>query len=181
MLKVTEIFDTDSNGNKEYTGILVEMIIGVGNPGANYDFNNGFFIGTPPKTIVSDWTATLTVKKGASTEYVYQQITADEGFVSGIGDFWSGWVAMPGTDAGNLGRDDFYDGDGCYTFEVSIQNELGEDVVDSSSKIEFSWESNEAGTSNEPASSEIADICITGQITTVYTVTVDVKPWLTSL
>ena len=153
-VKVTEIFDTDSNGNKEYTGILVEMIIGVGNPGANYDFNNGFFIGTPPKTIVSDWTATLTVKKGASTEYVYQQITADEGFVSGIGDFWSGWVAMPGTDAGNLARDGFYDGDGCYTFEVSIQNELGEDVVDSSSKIEFSWESNEAGTSNEPASSE---------------------------
>ena len=61
---------------------------------------------------------------------------------------------MPGTDAGNLARDDFYDGDGCYTFEVSIQNELGEDTVDSSSKIEFSWESNEAGTSNEPASSE---------------------------
>ena len=148
-VKVTEVFDTDSNGNKEYTGISVEMIIGVGNPGANYDFNNGFFIGTPPKTIVSDWTATLTVKKGTSTTHVYQQITSDEGFVAGIGDFWTGWVAMPGTDAGNLAKDDFFDGDGCYTFEVSIQNTLGGDVVDSNSRIEFSWESNEASSSGE--------------------------------
>ena len=148
-VKVTEVFDTDSNGNKEYTGISVEMIIGVGNPGATYNFNNGFFVGTPPKTIVSDWTATLTVKKGTSTTYVYQQITSDEGFVSGIGDFWTGWVAMPGTDGGNLARGDFFDGDGCYTFEVSIQNALGGDVVDSSSRIEFSWDSNEASSSGE--------------------------------
>ena len=148
-VKVTEVFDTDSNGNKEYTGISVEMIIGIGNPGATYNFNNGFFVGTPPKTIVSDWTATLTVKKGTSTTYVYQQITSDEGFVSGIGDFWTGWVAMPGTDGGNLARGDFFDGDGCYTFEVSIQNDLGGDVVDSSSRIEFSWDSNEASSSGE--------------------------------
>ena len=74
------------------------------------------------------------MKKGASTEYVYQQITADEGFgVSSIGDFWSGWVAMRYRNAGSLAKNDFWDGDGCYTFEVSIQNTLGEDVNGSSS------------------------------------------------
>ena len=156
-VKIIEVYDTvstETDNERTYTGISVEMIVGMGNPGSEFSFSSDYFSGTPPKTIVSDWTVTLTVKKGASTTYTYQDITADEGFVAGIGDFWSGWVAMPGTEAGNLARDDFYDGDGCYTFEVSIQNELGDDTVDSSSKIEFSWESNEAGTSNEPASSE---------------------------
>ena len=56
---------------------------------------------------------------------------------------------MPGTEAGNLAKDDFFDGDGCYTFEVSIQNTLGEDVVDSSSMIEFFWESNEVNSDDD--------------------------------
>ena len=40
------------------------MIAGIGSPGANYAFTNGFFTGTPPKTIVSDWTATLSINGG---------------------------------------------------------------------------------------------------------------------
>ena len=68
---------------------------------------------------------------------------------------------MPGTEAGNLARDDFYDGDGCYTFEVQIDNSLGESYTDTSSQIEFFWDSNEAG-GNDPASSQmlIATSCI---------------------
>ena len=156
-VKIIEVYDTvstETDNERTYTGISVEMIVGMGNPGSEFSFSSDYFSGTPPKTIVSDWTVTLTVKKGASTTYTYQDITADEGFVAGIGDFWSGWVAMPGTEAGNLARDDFYDGDGCYTFEVSIQNELGGETVDSSSRIEFFWDSNEASSSTEPASSE---------------------------
>ena len=156
-VKIIEVYDTvstETDNERTYTGISVEMIVGMGNPGSEFSFSSDYFSGTPPKTIVSDWTVTLTVKKGASTTYTYQDITADEGFVAGIGDFWSGWVAMPGTEAGNLARDDFYDGDGCYTFEVSIQNELGGETVESSSRIEFFWDSNEASSSTEPASSE---------------------------
>ena len=44
--------------------IEIEMIIGIGNPGADYAFTNGFFTGTPPKTVVSDWTATLSINGG---------------------------------------------------------------------------------------------------------------------
>ena len=102
------------------------MILGIGNPSADYSFSSDYFTGTPPKTIKSDWSATLTVKKDSSTVYQYSTIQANEGLVNGLGEFWAGWVIMPGTEAGNLDRDDFYDGDGCYTFEVQIDNSLGE-------------------------------------------------------
>ena len=152
-VRITEVFDTNSNGEKTYTGITVEMIIGMGDPSAEYGFSNNFFTGTTPKTIASDWSATLVVKKGSDVEYQYTTINANEGIVNGIGEFFGGWVLMPGTDAGNLAKDDFYDsGDGCYTFEVQIVNDLGETYTDTSSIIEFFWDSNEAG-GDDPASS----------------------------
>ena len=152
--KVTEYFTTDSGtGDKTYTGISVEMIIGIGNPSADYSFSSDYFTGTPPKTITSDYSATLTVKKGSSTVYQYSTVQANEGLVNGLGEFWAGWVIMPGTEAGNLARDDFYEGDGCYTFEVQIDNSLGDSYTDTSSRIEFFWDSNEAG-GNDPASSQ---------------------------
>ena len=152
-VRITEVFDTNSNGEKTYTGITVEMIIGMGDPSAEYGFSNNFFTGTTPKTIASDWSATLVVKKGSNVEYQYTTINANEGIVNGIGEFFGGWVLMPGTDAGNLAKDDFYDsGDGCYTFEVQIVNDLGETYTDTSSIIEFFWDSNEAG-GDDPASS----------------------------
>ena len=152
-VRITEVFSTGSNGEKTYTGITVEMIIGMGEPSADYSFSNNFFTGTTPKTIASDWSATLVVKKGSNVEYQYTTINANEGVVNGIGEFFGGWVVMPGTNAGDLARDDFYDsGDGCYTFEVQIVNDLGETYTDSSSAIEFFWDSNEAG-GDDPASS----------------------------
>ena len=155
LVKVGEVYWTNPDGNKEYTGLTVEMILGIGDPDASFDFSNGFFTGTTPMPIESDWSATLTVKRGSSIEYQYSTIQADEGVVNGLGDFWFDWVRMPGTSAGDLAKDDFYTGDGCYTFEVEIVNVLGETYVDSSSKIEFFWDSNEADSSNsQPASSE---------------------------
>ena len=158
-VRVNEVYTTDSNGEKEYTGIAVEMIIGLGDPDAAFDFSNNYFTGTTPKTIVSDWTATLKVKFGNSIVYTYDSITANEGTVNGLGEFWSGWVLMPGTDAGNLARDDFYDDDGCYTFEIEIVNLLGETYTDASTQIEFSWTSNEAQDSEQNSSDQQATAC----------------------
>ena len=153
-VKVGEVFWTETDGTKEYTGITVEMILGIGDPDASYDFSNGFFTGTTPMPIESDWSATLTVKRGSTVEYQYSTIQANEGVVNGLGDFWFDWVRMPGTSAGDLAKDDFYTGDGCYTFEVEIVNVLGDTYVDSSSKIEFFWDDNEANDKDQPASSE---------------------------
>ena len=156
-IKVTEVFETDeSNGVKTYTGITVEMIVGMGNPDSDYEFEADYFSGTIPQTIVSDWTADVVVKYGSSVKYEYNSINADEGIVNGLGEFSFNWVTLPGTGAGDLERSDFYDEDGCYTFEVTIENENGEIHVDSSSKIKFFWDDNEANNDDEdqPASSE---------------------------
>ena len=151
-VKVGEVFWTETDGTKEYTGITVEMILGIGDPDASFDFSNGFFTGTTPMPIESDWSATLTVKRGSTVEYQYSTIQANEGIVNGVGEFWFDWVRMPGTSAGDLAKDDFYNGDGCYTFEVEIVNVLGETYTDSSSQIHFYWDSNEADSSNsQPA------------------------------
>ncbi len=159
-VKVGEVFWTDTEGDKEYTGITVEMILGiaavdpdVNTPDASFEFSNGFFTGTTPMPIESDWSATLTVKRGSTVEYQYSTIQANEGVVNGLGDFFFVWVRMPGTSAGDLARDDFYTGDACYTFEVEIENALGDTYVDSSSKIEFFWDENEATDDSKPAES----------------------------
>ena len=153
-VKVGEVFWTETDGTKEYTGITVEMILGIGDPDASFDFSNGFFTGTTPMPIESDWSATLTVKRGSTVEYQYSTIQANEGIVNGVGEFWFDWVRMPGTSAGDLAKDDFYNGDGCYTFEVEIVNVLGETYTDSSSQIHFYWDSNEASTTDTDQAAE---------------------------
>ena len=153
-VRITEVFDTNSNGEKTYTGITVEMIIGMGDPSAEFGFSNNYFTGTTPKTIASDWSATLVVKKGSNVEYQYSTINANEGIVNGIGEFFGGWVVMPGTNAGDLARDDFYDSDGCYTFEVEIVNDLGETYTDTSSQIEFFWDDNEINNDDQDQPAE---------------------------
>jgi hypothetical protein len=158
------VFETDesgassnTNGDKTYTGITVQMIVGMGNPDSDYEFEADYFSGTIPQTIVSDWTADVVVKYGSSVKYEYNSINADEGIVNGLGEFSFNWVTLPGTGAGDLERSDFYEEDGCYTFEVTIENENGEIHVDSSSKIKFFWDANEANENDDedqPASSE---------------------------
>ena len=143
-VRATEVFETDSDGHRTYNGITVEMIVGMGmnsgSSGASFDFADGFYTGTPPKTITSDWTADVVVKGG--NQYSYNTITADEGLVSGLGEFQFNWVSLNGQ--GYLDRSDFYDDDGCYTFEVTIVNEHGQTFTSSVSRIEFFWDSNEA-------------------------------------
>lgn len=155
-VRISEKFTTDTEtGEKTYTGINVEMIIGMGDPDASFGFYNNTFTGDEPKPIESDWTVGLKVLKGSSETYSYDLITAEEGIVPGLGEFSFNWVQMPGTysnDMSILDRDDFYSGDGCYTFEVKIINELGETYTTSDSRIEFFWDSNEGSQASEPAS-----------------------------
>ena len=50
--------------------------------------------------------------------------------MSGQGDFWSGWVSIPVEDGSTntLLQRDFYEGDGCYTFESPLQMFLGKNL-----------------------------------------------------
>ncbi|RJV01721.1 MAG: hypothetical protein DWC06_02135 [Candidatus Poseidoniales archaeon] len=152
-VRVTEVFETESDGSRNYVGITTQMILGMGTSGASFDFNHGYFTGTAPKPMASDWTADVVVKGGST--YSYDTISADEGIVNGLGEFLYDWVSLDGQ--GYLDRSDFYNGDGCYTFEVTVVNEHGETFVSTDSQISFSWESNEAD--SDTADDEPATAC----------------------
>ena len=96
-VRINEKFTTNSNGDKEYTGINVELIVGMGSPDASFGFDNNMFTGDEPKPVKSDWTATLRILQGSSVKYTYDSITAEEGIVPGLGEFYFSWVQMPGT------------------------------------------------------------------------------------
>ena len=140
-IKVAEKFDNDGN-NRVYEGVYVEMIVGMGNPDADFDFDGGIFTGTEPLTIASDWDATVRILGGIQNAEEYS-LSADEGVSSGYGDFNYNWVSLH-SNGGYLERGDFYDGDGCYTFEITIENEHGSTLVSTDSQIRFYWDANEA-------------------------------------
>ncbi|MGB1826936.1 MAG: hypothetical protein ACPHN0_01810 [Candidatus Poseidoniaceae archaeon] len=152
-IKVMEEYDIENNPNdqgnrKDYKGIYVEMIVGLGNPSAEFDFENGVFTGKTPQPIESDWDATIRVL-GGDNIHVYE-LSADEGIANGYGDFNFNWVSLH-TGGGYLDKDDFYGSDGCYTFEITIENEHGSTLVSTDSQIRFYWEDNSADwdTSND--------------------------------
>jgi hypothetical protein len=144
VVRAVELFeaqDGSENTFNHYTGLDVGMAVGILEM-EDYSMNNGFYDGDTPFTITADWDATVVVYYGAGgSEELVAEISAEEGIAGGFGDFISGWVRI---DA-NLDRDTFYDEDGCYTFEVTITNEVtGTTMVDDRSQIYLSWESNEA-------------------------------------
>ena len=157
-IKVVEEYDIENTENpngdpgnkKDYKGIYVEMIVGMGTPNAEFDFDDGIFTGTTPQPIESDWDATIRVL-GGDTVHVYE-LSADEGIANGYGDFNFNWVSLH-TGGGYLDKDDFYGSDGCYTFEITIENEYGETLVSTDSQIRFHWDENRADddTSNDKA------------------------------
>ena len=156
-IKVVEKYDTvstDQGSKRVYEGIYVEMIVGLGNPGASFDFDNGIFTGTAPQPIESDWDATIRVLGGSSV-HVYE-LSADEGVANGYGDFNFDWVSLH-AGAGYLEKDDFYGNDGCYTFEITIENEHGGTMVSTDSQIEFFWDSNESN--DDTSDDQAAEAC----------------------
>jgi len=156
-VKVVEKYDivnTEDGNKRVYEGIYVEMIVGMGTPSASFDFEDGMFTGTTPQPIESDWDATIRVL-GGSPIHEYQ-LSADEGIANGYGDFNFDWVSLH-PNAGYLEKDDFYNEDGCYTFEITIENEHGETLVSTDSQIEFFWDSNEAD--ENTGNDEAAEAC----------------------
>ena len=102
--------------------------------------------------VQGDYTLELSVLKGTTTKWSHPTVAVD-GYAASYnsgGEFKNGemttWLRMGGTSTDDNGilflhEDDFYDGDGCYTFEVKITNSYYTDaavVVES----RMSWELN---------------------------------------
>ena len=157
VVRAIELFEPQ-NGNdntfNHYTGLDVGMAVGILEM-EDYSMENGFYNGDTPFAITADWDATVVVYFGTGgSEITVAELSAEEGIAGGFGDFISGWVRL---DA-NLDRDTFYDEDGCYTFEITVTNEVtGTSIIDDRSQIYLSWESNEAD--EDSSNDEIATTC----------------------
>ena len=113
--------------------------------------------------VQGDYTIELTVLKGATTKWNHPTVTVD-GYAASYnsgGEFKNGemttWLRMGGTTTDNNGilflhEDDFYAGDGCYTFEIRITNQYYESepvVTESRMKWDLQFDRYNNADSNE--------------------------------
>lgn len=180
--RISEVLRTQTSGTSTSTtveGVIVESIMGLFGPGESTQDNGEHSMTNLALTPVSsDYTVQLRVKKGSSTEYSSPMIE-----VNGLDATWTssvdgeksgktnGWLGLPGTAMDNwaggsgatefLDKDSFYDGAGCYTFEIVITNVFyaGMNDVDSESTgitvSSNSWELNFDGNNDQRS----MDVC----------------------
>ena len=102
--------------------------------------------------VQGDYTLELSVLKGTTKKWSHPTVAVDgyDASYNSGGEFKNGemttWLRMGGTSTDENGilflhEDDFYDGDGCYTFEVKITNSY---YTDAAQVVEsrMSWELN---------------------------------------
>ena len=141
--RISEVLRTQTSGQSTTTtveGVIVESIMGLFGPSESAQDNGEHSMTNLALTpVASDYTVQLRVKKGSTTEYSSPLIE-----VNGLDATWTstvdgaksgktnGWLGLPGTAMDNwaggsgatefLDKDSFYDGAGCYTFEIVITN-----------------------------------------------------------
>jgi len=154
--KVLKSSTSGSGGGTSSTvtdGLTIEAIVGLFSPSESEQDGGGHTLdnlGLIPVT--SDYSFKMTIKKGSSTKYVMPTVT-----VNGLDAQWSsslsgtqtgkanGWLGMPGTALNDLSteylqKDDFYDGSGCYTFEIEVTNQFYAGNTATSYTSASSWE-----------------------------------------
>ncbi len=149
IVQIVELTD-DKDGNIIHDGMEVSLVVGIGDSTTAYSIyeSNGSFAGNPPVPIDSDYSiAVKVIYESSTTVYSYTRMNVENGMAAGIGEFGSNWVLLPGSVGNNLKKDSFYDDDGCYTFDVTITNEVtGTVISDSRSKVDLSWNDNDSDT-----------------------------------
>jgi hypothetical protein len=152
--RISEVLKTETSGQVTSTsvdGLVVESIMGLFGPDEKTRDNGEHTmtnLGLTP--LASDYTMQMRIKKSGSTEYSSPTIT-----VNGLDATWTssiagaksgktnGWLGLPGTAMDNFAggsgnteyiqKDSFYDGAGCYTFEIIITNDHYQGMTDSES------------------------------------------------
>ena len=169
--RISEVLKTETSGSSSTTsvdGVIVESIMGLFSPDESTQ-DNGEHTMTNLKLIpvASDYTMQLRVKYRGSTEYSSPLISVDgldATWTSSVGGSKSGktngWLGLPGTATDTLNteylqRDSFYQGSGCYTFEIVVTNEFYAGMTDSESSSNGivvssnSWDLNFDGNSDQ--------------------------------
>ena len=160
--RITLVSSTTTSGDTTETteaGLQIESILGMFGDSETTVNNGEHSMSNVNKylPISSDYTIQLKVMKDSSQKWQSPVIDVDgtsASWVSSVSGTQTGstdrWLAMPGTgydpNTGTieiLERDDFFDDDGCYTFQVIVTNEYyaGSNAVHmSSSSWELNWE-----------------------------------------
>jgi len=134
---LTEVIsdDTTDDSRTVVAGIRIELALGLMNPSES-PLNGGESSLSTYKTITTDYSVDIRIKYDGSVVWSHSTIVVDgidatwsspvNGAVSGQTVYWLGLSGTAEDDAGAeyLQRDKFYDDDGCYTFEVTITNDL---------------------------------------------------------
>ena len=143
-------------------GIRIELALGLMNPSDGPMDGGGSSLSTY-KTIATDYSVDVNIKYGGNVVWSHSTIVVDgidatwnsqvSGGVSGQTVYWLGLSGTAEDDAGAeyLERDQFYEDDGCYTFEVTITNDLystSPTTVINEYAWDLTWDDSEADSDN---------------------------------
>ncbi|NCG42300.1 MAG: hypothetical protein GWO84_02020 [Euryarchaeota archaeon] len=163
---VTHTDDNQAGSEVVVEGIRVDLALGLMNPSEG-PLNGGGSSLSTYKTLATDYSVDVKIKYGGSVVWTHSTIVVDglaatwnsqvSGAVSGQTVYWLGLAGTTEDDAGAeyIERDQFYDDDGCYTFEVTITNDLystSPTTVIDEYAWNLSWESDEVDSENEVCS-----------------------------
>ena len=165
---LTKIISDDNTDDSRTVveGIRVELALGLMNPNEG-PLNGGESSLSTYKTITTDYSVDVRIKYGGNVVWSHSTIIVD-----GIDAAWSSpvngavsgqtvyWLGLSGTVEDNAGaeylqREQFYDNDGCYTFEVTITNDLystSPTTVIDEYAWNLTWDSDEADSVDEVCS-----------------------------
>ena len=135
--------------NNEYLGLNVNLLVGLINPNFS-NSDGGGFQATGTRPMSGDYTIDVSVSGGDSwseSTMTVNELTATWSSQSSAAGtaFTDTWIELTGTEVeGNtetpyIGKDDFYDEPGCYSFTVDIVNTVSPDETFSTT---WSWEIN---------------------------------------
>ena len=168
---LTDTEDYQGPGGEDRTrvvaeGIRIELALGLMNPSAGPMDGGGSSLSTY-KTIATDYSVNVNVTFEGSVVWSHSAITVDgidatwnsqvSGAVTGQTVYWLGLSGTTEDAAGAeyLERDKFYDDDGCYTFEVTITNDLystSPTTVIDEYAWDLTWDEDEAESDAAPES-----------------------------
>ena len=170
-LKFSTVTETTEGSENEPSrvvveGIRIELALGLMNPSDGPMDGGGSSLSTY-KTIATDYSVDVNIKYGGNVVWSHSTIVVDgidatwnsqvSGAVSGQTVYWLGLSGTAEDDAGAeyLERDQFYEDDGCYTFEVTITNDLYSSspttVIDEYA-WDLAWDDSEAESENSVCS-----------------------------
>ena len=135
-MKITAL--RDSNDVNEYLGIEMQLLVGLINPSETAQ-NGGGFTAVGLRPMNADFTVDVTVTGGTTWSESSISVDGDlatwtsQTIATGTGST-DGWFALTGSMIDTNGvyyldKEDFYNGEGCYTFTISIVNEVSSTQV----------------------------------------------------